>query len=185
MMAIQLSDDEIIQRCFPHPIAAAWYRVTVSPDDKKPQRLLLCFEIVLRTLAALLLPDYLRGPKSPAVETLIRKLHRPTDGIWLELVRELLRWIGDRGDPKPFIPEAQQWYYSRDRKPTAAAQLIDQMVAVRNAMVHRQSNPAEERLRMQKLEAGIRSTLLSMTWLADYRPFRVLKIEPTKRRTIK
>src|SRR5436305_7815689 len=77
--------DQTVRRRFPYPIAAAWHRMTLATTDSDRIRCLIaCNEVLLRTLSAFLLPDYLRGTASPAVEATIRKLERPTDGIRIE-----------------------------------------------------------------------------------------------------
>src|SRR5947207_12683953 len=94
-------NEQTISRRLPYPIAAAWHRVALAADNReKTQRLIECNEILLRTLAALLLPDYLRGPKSAEVEAAIKSMDRtPTDGKWARLIRTLIQYLGRRTDP--------------------------------------------------------------------------------------
>jgi serine/threonine protein kinase len=178
-------DEKTISDILPYPIATAWRRVVRGSESQQPQRLFTCNEVLLRTLAALLLPDYLRGRSAQPVEDAMRKLDKPTGGIWLNLVRELIRWIGERGDPPPFIPEVQQWYYTTHRTPTATAHALDRIIELRNLLIHEDSKPRETRARVAELQNRTLATLLSMNWLASYRPIGVLSIQSTKQKTLK
>jgi len=56
-----------IERELPYPIAAAWTKVRACPADAAARRkdvLIECTEVVLRTLVAYGLSDYLRGPRT-------------------------------------------------------------------------------------------------------------------------
>jgi len=107
--------EDTIRYTLPYPIAKAWHRAAVSTNDKdRIDRLIECNEILLRTLGALLLPDYLRGEPSPKLEKQIRRLDRPGDGTWLGLVRSLIKYVGVRTDPPPFIGEIYSWYFAAD-----------------------------------------------------------------------
>jgi serine/threonine protein kinase len=178
----ELTEKEIRRR-LPYPIAAAWHRVGLAQtDEERAIRLTACDEVIKRTLVAFLLPDYLRGPAIPAVEQEIAKLTRPSGGDWMALVRELVRYLGVRTDPPPFMPDAYTWFYSRKGSTSSAAQQWDSLVRARNDIVHGNAMATRE---MAKKEVGafyktLRNTLLSMSWLQGYRPLRVLSSEPTR-----
>ena len=76
-----------------------------SGDADRLRHLHAFLEVLVRTLAALALQDYLRGPSSPAAEDTLSRLARPSLGTWVQLLRETTRQIGARPDPAPFLPE--------------------------------------------------------------------------------
>ncbi len=179
-------NDQTIRRRLPHPVAAAWQRVSTAPNDAdRINRLIACNEIVLRTLVAMLLPDYLRGPVDEHVENAIKKLEKPSGGTWLNLVRSLIRALGTRQDPNPFIPQVREWYYTASGKLTPAARALDTIVQMRNLVVHDDAvvTPARTKESVTKLQASVHAAISSMDWMLGYRPFRVLTIEPTRRKT--
>ena len=174
-------NEHTIRRRFPHPIAAAWRRVSLAEtNEERVRRLVACNEILLRMLAAMLLPDYLRGLPVHAVETAIQKLDRPPEGVWLEIVRELIRAIGTRPTPEPFIPEAYPWFFTRSGELNESASFLDEFNRVRNAFVH--PNSINSKLtgdHARDLHHALRSALITIDWLPGYRPFRVTSIDTT------
>jgi serine/threonine protein kinase len=186
MSRIQMLNDQTVRRRLPHPVAAAWHRVALAQNDTdKVSRLLSCNEIFLRTLASLLLPDYLRGAAVSQVESAIRKLDRPSDGVWVEVNRELIRALGKRTEPRPFISEAASWYFTPDGKPGDAARSLDEVIRIRNEVAHGTAavSTTQVRERANTLHNLMRSVLFSAGWLLGYRPFRILAMEPTRRGT--
>lgn len=178
-------NDQTIRRRLPYPVASAWHRVALAKSEaERIDRLLACSEILFRTLAALLLPDYLRGPASPAVEEEIAKLKRPTDGMWLAIVRELIRYLGTRNDPPAFIPEVRDWYFTRSGKPSQSARLLEEILKLRNQFSHRRGVPPKKtEERMVNLQSAVRSALGGMEWMLGYRPFRAMTITLTGKPT--
>lgn len=175
---------DMIRYSLPYPIAKAWHRATVSTNDKdRIDRLIECNEVLLRTLGALLLPDYLRGEPSPKLEKAIRRLDCPGDGTWLRLVRSLIQYVGRRTDPPPFIGEIYSWYFAADGKPNDVAGLLDEVVRVRNLVRHSVATPVEQTERMKRLQTSLRDTLLTMDWLTGYRPFRIIDSAFARRST--
>jgi len=178
--------DQTVRRRFPYPIAAAWHRVTLATSDtERINCLIACNEVLLRTLAAFLLPDYLRGPSSLAVEAAIRKLERPTDGLWLELVRETLRHLGQRTELGCFLPEAPRWFFADNGTPGEGAHHLNLLVELRNKIVHGARpgvSPTQTRQQLRELHQAVRTVLQGMGWLVSYRPFRVRSQEPARRR---
>lgn len=178
--------DQTVRRRFPYPIAAAWHRVTLATSDaERINCLIACNEILLRTLAAFLLPDYLRGAKSPAVEAAIQKLNRPTDGMWLELVRETLRHLGQRTEPACFLPEAPRWFFAGNGTPGDGARQLNSLVELRNRITHKDRpavSPIQTRQQLRDMHQAVWAVLLDLGWLELYRAFRVLSQEPARRR---
>ncbi|HET7436111.1 MAG TPA: hypothetical protein VFN10_15480, partial [Thermoanaerobaculia bacterium] len=122
---------ESARRRLPYPIASAWQRVTLAKSDSDRIPLLTASaEILLRTLVALLLPDYLRGPKSEEIDATLATLNKVADGTWNRLVRELVGHISQRTDPPPFFPEIGSWYQSDP------AQRFNEIVERRNNEAH-------------------------------------------------
>ena len=173
----------IVRRSFPYPIASAWHRVALATADAERIRQLTAFqEVLLRTLAALLLPDYLRGDPASRIEDVIPRLGRASLGTWVELVRETVRTLERRASPPVFMPEALPWYFDARGKPSAAAQQLDQLVRLRNRASHDAPVTGAGEIASQTRELFERSLALldSLTWLARYRLLRVLTQDPQR-----
>ncbi len=153
-------------------MASAWHRASLSPNDaERVKRLLFCLEVFVRCQAALL-NDYLRGPAVPVVDDLLGKLARPALGHWVGLIREMLRSLRERGDA--FMPEACSWYFTDRGRPTKAARLLDELVALRNEEAHGHAvSGSELSARVTGLQEDLRSLLGSVLWLRGYRPVKV------------
>jgi hypothetical protein len=175
-----------VHRLMPYPIASAWHRVDLTVSDaERVTRLISCLEILLRTLVSFLLSDYLRGPGHDAVEEGIKKLSRPGFGTWMELLRELLRYLSRRKQLVSFIPEAQTWFLTNSGRTTNAAVLLEELIALRNKIVHDSPglSAAHERTRAEKIQEMLHEVFRSLSWLPGYRLVRILSLTPTRRKT--
>ena len=181
-LAVTRAIDGLVRRAFPHPIAAAWHRASLTTSDAdRIKHLLACQEVLLRTLVAQLLPDYLAGPAAAPVEELLPRLERPAMGHWVGLVREILRTVRERDRP-PFCPEAADWYFTPKGKPSQAARLLDSLVSLRNEEAHgRALSPKETAARAAQLLGDLKALLGGMAWMTAYRPFRVVEQRARRR----
>ncbi len=170
----------------PYPIASAWHRYHLATSEADRLRQLeAALEIALRTLSALLLPDYLRGEAAEAVERALSNLKRPSMGHWLELVRELSRHLRSRTEPVPFLEPAGRWMFDEHGGPAKTARLLNEAVTLRNRYVHGAAplSPGQETGRREALHEKVHLVLESLSWLCGYRLFRLRSVEPTHRRT--
>lgn len=171
-------DDPTIRRRLPQPIALAWHRMDyrVYSDAERRDRLIGCNEILLRTLVAFLLPDYLRGPRVPQIERQLPDLQEFSAGKWFSLTQAMIRHLGQRRDPSPFMPEAQKWFFTEKGQFTAVARAMKTVVELRNEVVHPDSaiTPVEISDRVAELREAMRFILGTLEWMLDYRPFQIL-----------
>ncbi len=179
-----------LRRRFPHPIAAAWHRAShlAENSEQRITYLIACNEIFLRWLSAMLLPDYLRGEPSPVVETVLNRFgqYPPTDGVWLRLVRELIRAVGQRQQPAPFMPEIYSWFFNANGTETRSAKLLADFIDLRNRVIHPTSlTPDLTREHVFQLQEKLLAALMNMGWLMGYRPFRVASVETTRSGTFR
>jgi len=174
--------DQTIRRRFPHPIAAAWHRVSLATTDAdKIKRLLACLEVYARTLAGVLVADYLTGPPNDSVEKFLHKLDKPSLGHWIGTIRSIIKYQKKAKTVAPFIPEAIDWYLTKGR-PSDQAKLLDELVQLRNDEAHgRALSAAETAARATRLLADMRRLFTGCGWLAAYRPFRVLTLSLSRR----
>lgn len=181
-MAVTRAIDGLVRRAFPHTVAAAWHRASLTTSDaNRIKHLLATQEVLLRTLNALILPDYLRGEPCDAVEQLLPALARPALGHWVGLLRETLRHLRSR-ELEVFCPEACDWYFTPKGKPSQAARLLDGLVTLRNEEAHgRALGPKETGARAAQLLSDMKALLGGLAWMTAYRPFRVLS-QKTRRR---
>lgn len=180
--------DQTVRRHMPYPVAAAWHRVSLAQGAaERADRLVACTEILLRTLAAMLLPDYLRGRPADEVEETLARLDVPSDGTWLQLVREVIRHLGQREDPAPFMPEARDWFFTKKGKPGEPAKLLNDLIRIRNEHAHGGATISKEQEaeRADLLADKLRDLFATLEWLTGYRPFRALGPSPTRARTFR
>ncbi|MEN0066882.1 MAG: serine/threonine-protein kinase [Myxococcota bacterium] len=173
--------DQLIRTSFPHPVAATWHRVSlVTSDADRIDRLFGSLEVVIRLLAAFLLPDYLRGPADEAVERALANLERPSMGHWVQLLRALVKALANRR-LSPFMPEVVPWYLTKGR-PSDVAKQIDELVQLRNEHVHGHRLAAgEQEARVNHVIETLRTVLGKLDFLAGYRPFRVMTSELSRK----
>lgn len=174
--------DQTIRRRFPHSVAAAWHNVSLATTDAdRIKRLVTCLEVFARTLASMLIPDYLAGEPSDTVDKALLKMDKPSLGHWIGLIRGILKHLRKRKTPDPFMPEAIDWYLTKGR-PSEMAKLLDELVQLRNEEAHgRALSAAETAARATRLLADMRRLFTGCSWLAGYRPFRVLTLNLSRR----
>lgn len=180
-MATTRTTDLFIRRAYPHPISLSW--ATVLSSTAGVQRLDLtfaAFEIALQSVGALLLADYLTGQPSKAVEQRLAGFAGPSLGHRVELIREICRHLHDRGDA--FFAPAVEWYFRSPNKPSVAARRIDDLLALRNQVVHRKLKEGRGSLGDVDREAVnlLRNILLELDWVARYRLFVVEDLRPRR-----
>ena len=136
----------MVTESFPHPVAAAWHRaLSRTSDSERLKHGLATFEVLLRTLGAALLLDYLRGVRTPAVDALLKQLDKPSLGHWVGLIRETARALNDRASEEVFFGPAGAWYFTTRGKPTEIANRIDALVTISNQDVHERPPPQARR----------------------------------------
>lgn len=175
-----------VNRLMPYTIASAWHRIELAiTSAERVQQLISCLEILLRTLVAFLLPDYLRGQRSEIIDREIKNLSRPSLGTWVKFLRVLLQHLSIRTQPGAFMPEAQKWFLSENIKPTPPSVLLEELVKFRNKIVHDGPPRSEihEKTRAETLHRKLHQVLRSMSWLAGYRPVRIRALNPTRQKT--
>lgn len=178
--SLRLTDLHVV-RTLPYPIARAWRRLAHSGNDAERVRYLVdALEVVLRTMVALTLPDYLRGDKVEAVESAMGSLTKPQRGHYLSLLRELLRALKRRRDPGVFMPEAVAWFWGEGPKETMGdgPRLLEEALERRNQFEHREASPAgpqEWREARDEIEKPLRTLMQTLHWLDGYRLLRVNK----------
>src|SRR5210317_394537 len=118
----------------PTPIALNWGLLVRATSDSERQRLSWAvLDSFLRYTCGILLSDYLRGEKIPAVEHLLPKLAKPSLGHYCALIRAMLRPLTHESD---FYYHIQEWYYTPKGKPTEMARLLDTLINKRNLDAH-------------------------------------------------
>ena len=166
----------MVSESFPYPVAAAWHRaLSRTSDSERLKHGLATFEVLLRTLGAALLLDYLRGVRTPAVDALLKQLDKPSLGHWVGLIRETARALNDRASEEVFFGPAGAWYFTTRGKPTEIANRIDALVTLRNQDVHETPTSAGPALaaRADQVFSELRAIFESLSWLRGYRLFRI------------
>lgn len=181
--------DRAICDTFPLPMAAAWAGVlSVGTDAECLLQILQVPEVVLRTLCALALPDYLRGAPDPQVEQILGRLEKPGHGQWVALLRHLVAAQAARSTPAPFLPQLVPWYLSGPRaRPGEEAARIDRLIEARNRHAHKGTAWSQEGMEaeVRTLKAEVRALLQGLSWTADLPLIRVLSQEPTRQGTFR
>ena len=175
--------DRVVRQEQPYPIAAAWQRVLVARSDS--DRIVAVHsatEVVLRALVAMLVPDYLRGPPNDAIDETLKHLEKPSLGVWLSLVQDLVRAIAERNGPSPFLAEAREWLFDERGKPTESLDLLRELVELRNRHAHDAPSwtGAGRSAVTREHVTRARRSLQLLAWLGKYRLLRAVEQEPTR-----
>lgn len=148
----------------PEPIARAWRRARAAKSEDRSQRAVDALEDVARTLAALVLPDYLRGPAHPAVEHILeRQLEKPGPGIFFALFAGMLAAIDSREEPAPFFDGASAWWHRGGTGVDPGKGLTFELVEARNKQVH--DGVIRE---WSYWRSGLQKLLRGLRWLEGY-----------------
>ena len=180
------SSHQLVRQRMPYPIASAWQRAGLSvSDSERIDHLIYCLEITLRTLVAFLLPDYYRASHSDKIDKMISDLSRPSLGIWVGLLRELIKFLYSREDGQSFLEESYLWFFTSNGKPADPSKLLNKLVEFRNRIAHDgpTRSAREEATRVETFNGMLDEFLCSLEWFSSYRSFRVLKQTPTSRKT--
>jgi tRNA A-37 threonylcarbamoyl transferase component Bud32 len=191
-VSTRILDRQVCSR-MPQPIADAWQQFVVvsgASDYKRAELLVGSVSILLRTVLAYLLPDYLRGEPLPNEDEALRVLRRPTLGSLVDLVRRLAGHIGRRTDPPPFCPEACAWAVGADGRPTRGFRRLEQLVGLRNlssSYTHGFApvSDADATERVVGLLGPLREIWASLAWMQQVRPFRVVQTQVDRRRVFR
>lgn len=186
-MSTNRTIDLAVKETFPQPVAAAWRKALVTTSNTARVKALFdYYEVLLRTLAAYFILDYLRGSRSTSVEDSFHKLDKPSHGTWLGLIRDSLRVIRQRPEVDGFFPEASDWYFDRKGKPTAIVRKMEALVTLRNRWVHGELPSGEEA--NSKLASALfddlRAIGMTLSWLPGYRLFRLQELRRQRGRDV-
>ena len=178
MSGTKTFDREIRER-FPQPIAVAWHRVHLASHASERIDALSNFsELLLRTLTALVLPDYLRGEPHPETEAVIERLSRPSMGVLLQLYRRTCRTLLGRDDT--FCPEAVLYGAQDDE---TGPRELDALVALRNQAAHESLPSANREELAQVFTTRAREALSALPWMSRYRWLQMLDERSTREGT--
>lgn len=126
----------------PFPIAFSYSLIRAARDaTARYERLLRCYEAVVRYCATVQLSDYLAAgcPDAELNRTLLSRLTRPLSlGQWVELTRQVTA-LQQRGVFAAFMPELAGFYFKASSRPslTDAARLFEQaLLSARNDWAH-------------------------------------------------
>ena len=159
-------------RSLPLPVAAALQSVTNVAGAERRNRVLAAGDTVLRYLVAVLLSDYVRGPATDKVTSLLRKLRKPALGTWGTLAVELARAISERASPAGFAMEGVAALVGSGGEPSELASAIKTFVEARNDLAHHNgpAPPAEE-----AAERSLQTIAQCVSWLEAYRVIEVVE----------
>lgn len=133
----------LIVNFFPSPIAINYQRaITKGTWQDKARQLVLSFEFTVRALALALVSQYLLADREKVSDShlnmlLREKLPKPSLGSWVEIFFTALTAYKDHRDLM-FMPELYDTYWdSKQQRPQKGVrEPFDEMVAIRNRLVH-------------------------------------------------
>jgi sulfatase modifying factor 1 len=172
-----------LNRGLPYPIAWAWHQCELAQPGsaERVDRLLVCHQLILRTLTSLLLADHLRGERSRKSKLKFQEaLSKPSDGNWAYLLQFLKDEIKNRKTPSPFFPELAPWHEAQGAAHIKAIQ--DKRNELRHSAEARSA--AQQASDVKYIEDHLRALLGSLGWLSEYRALRVQpghKVTPDRR----
>jgi cysteine-rich repeat protein len=178
-MSTSRSLDRVVRERAPHPVAAAWHRVLLALGPAEKLVAIGGFtDVLVRTLNALVLPDYLRGAADPDVEQRLHRLSRPALGVLAGLYRSTCAALASREDV--FWREPVLAGCAADAPATRA---LDALVELRNRAAH-DTLPSSVRAQLAgESAAAARDALLAMPWLLRARFVRVVDERSTREGT--
>lgn len=136
----------------PYPIARllADYGAETNPN-RRLRALIRAFAGLLKYLGLIAISDYLNGTRDhPEINKLLtgKELERPSLGHWNHFLRQILLHFQKRGET-PFVPPLMDFYFRASRggaKVTRNVALIDDLIGLRNEIVHPDVEPPEEKI---------------------------------------
>ncbi len=173
--------DHLVRERFPQPFAYAWSRMLAarSASDRVTQGL-SSLDVLLRLLVALVVPDYLRGGPTPAVEETLGALEKPSLGHLAAILQAVAAALRGRASGA-FFEEFPEWHRAEGRARFAS------LVETRNVLGHRDlpRGEADAAVRVDDLVRQLRGAIASLRWLTRYRLFTVLVGKRTRARSFR
>jgi eukaryotic-like serine/threonine-protein kinase len=159
-----------IESKFPYPVAKAFYQLrgAQNAEAELPQ-LENVLAATLQHLTVLALAEYLCGSdRSVELSELIRARFRQpqTLGVWLELLRETLRFLGTLATPAGrLVPDLAERYETGD---TSLKAMADDLVKLRNRLCHPTPDALPNPQTATEFKTRLIAFLQSVAFLKDY-----------------
>lgn len=175
----------LVRQKYPFPISHAYtYLESRADPDDRYQALLSCFEVTLKSIAAIALANFMRDiqddPKlgnAHLFQDLVDMLSRPLSlGHWQELLRLTLRPYAKRRE-RLVVPELFDFYYRVTEHGNIKTQSqnvrnIQRFIQERNEDAHHrsrgQSSAFQRQRALDELTETLRDLFRELTFLADY-----------------
>ncbi len=177
--------EPLIREKYPFPISHAYsYLKNRIDHGDRYQALLACFEVTLKTIAAISLTNFMRDIQDDATlgnanlfQDLLDTLNRPLSlGHWQGLLHLTLRPYATRRE-RLLMPELFDFYYRVTEHGNVKTQsqnvrLIQRFIQERNEEAHHrnrsQTSPFERQSRLVELEQDLEALLGELRFLARY-----------------
>jgi hypothetical protein len=175
----------LVRQKYPFPISHAYtYLESRADPDDRYRALLSCFEVTLKSIAAIALANFMRDiqddPKlgnAHLFQDLVDMLSRPLSlGHWQELLRLTLRPYARRRE-RLVVPELFDFYYRVTEHGNVKTQsrnvhILQRFIQERNEDAHHrsrgQSSAFQRQRALDELTETLRDLFRELTFLADY-----------------
>ena len=176
---------QLIRERYPFPVSHAYtYLESRADPNDRHQALLACFEVTLKSIAALALANFMRDIQNDTkigtvhlFQELVDTLSRPLSlGHWQELLRLTLRPYANRREAL-VVPELFDFYYRVTDHGNVKAQsenvrAIQRLIQERNEEAHHrnrsQTSSLQQRSQLTDLRRTLNTLLNQLDFLADY-----------------
>ena len=189
-------DFDRIIATYPYPIAGILRRLRtvecLDPGNAKYDCIIDTAEAVTRFLSVLVLclcRDHAETSgvvaSAPWSANLTKTLARPSWGHWMEITREGLKWLHERGEPSPLAARLTEFFFDHPPKESQSAQALGRLLTIRNDVAHKRKPktlPHELESLCEQTQADLMTVIESIGFLANYSLTFVVKIEVSKRR---
>jgi len=165
----------------PFPIAYPVDRARAQVDERvRLEGILRAYLEVTRFLALVTISQYLREEESdPKTDRQLKQVlsGKMTDGEWVRLLRETLRWFRMRPE-RFFLPPVLDLYFRKAGRLSVWAKRFEGWVAARNDLVHpeKRAKPMDIPAVCREWEGRLEALVEELAFLGDYDLVQPLKI---------
>ncbi|MBI5607735.1 MAG: hypothetical protein HY902_02525, partial [Deltaproteobacteria bacterium] len=167
-------------RSLPLPLAAAWQHLLLASGQRQAeQRLALTVDVALRTLAAMAVADYLRGPAYPEVDQALADLGEADRSAWWPLLAALATIAPP--EPSHILASVGPWLRKPQGERPPGLELLRQCLVATSHPIEASAADFTRITRIGHSVGLVAGLLESLAWLAQWRLVQVASLTTVRR----
>ncbi len=167
-------------RSLPLPIAAAWQHLLLASGQRQAEhRLILTVDVVVRTLAALAVADYLRGPAAPEVDQALANLDEADRSVWWPLLAALA--ASAPPEPAHILAPLALWLRTPQGNRPSGLEQLRQCLFATSHPIEASAADFTRTTRIGHSVGLVAGLLESLAWLAQWRLLQVASLTTVRR----